>query len=322
MASIRRVCCSRYPCIASRSPASFVSSPSDTSRSAFCIPDPRPSSRTSVHAFTRAYSRTPVPSPGGRLSGPSHTSRSPPARRVSASGPARSPPRGDPPCRRSGRPAAPIAPQGYDFVLSHTQAHVPVDVYRWYFLRAIAFGQDGSFSWEDFTARYASELANDYGNLASHVAAMVGKYFGGALPASAADGDAEKAIQDGLAKAVATADAKIGEELDFQGGILAIFDFVKQVNGYITEQEPWKVAKDESPEGQARLATILYTAAESLRAVAVLLNSIMPETSQALWESLAAQPVQDAATWGQLPAGATVTKGAVLFPRLEEPKKD
>ncbi|MFE1884001.1 methionine--tRNA ligase [Streptomyces diastatochromogenes] len=206
-------------------------------------------------------------------------------------------------------------------------SHFGVDAYRWYFLRAIAFGQDGSFSWEDFTARYTSELANDYGNLASRVAAMVGKYFGGTLPEATAAGEAEKAIQEGLAKAVAEADRKIGEELDFQGGILAIFDFVKQVNGYITEQEPWKVAKDDSPEGQARLATILYTAAESLRAVAVLLNPIMPDTSQKLWDSLGAEPtlgaltdqkVQEGGAWGKLPAGATVTKGAILFPRLEE----
>ncbi|MFD9880297.1 methionine--tRNA ligase [Streptomyces alboflavus] len=209
-------------------------------------------------------------------------------------------------------------------------SHFGVDAYRWYFLRAIAFGQDGSFSWEDFTARYTSELANDYGNLASRVAAMVGKYFGGALPADEAPGAAEQAVREGLAKAVAEADRKIGDDLDFQGGILAVFDFVKQVNGYITEQEPWKVAKDESPEGKARLASILYTAAESLRAVAVLLNPVMPETSQQLWDSLGAeaplgaladQRVQDAGTWGLLPAGATVTKGAVLFPRLEE-KKD
>ncbi|MET9777741.1 methionine--tRNA ligase [Streptomyces sp. NPDC006367] len=206
-------------------------------------------------------------------------------------------------------------------------SHFGVDAYRWYFLRAIAFGQDGSFSWEDFSARYTSELANDYGNLASRVAAMVNKYFGGELPASAADGEAEQAIHDGLAKAVAEADRKIGEELDFQGGILAVFDFVKQVNGYITEQEPWKVAKDDSPEGRARLATILYTAAESLRAVAVLLNPVMPDTSQKLWDSLGAeaslgalaeQRVQEAADWGRLPAGSTITKGAVLFPRLEE----
>ncbi|MFC9430341.1 methionine--tRNA ligase [Streptomyces sp. NPDC056987] len=206
-------------------------------------------------------------------------------------------------------------------------SHFGVDAYRWYFLRAIAFGQDGSFSWEDFSARYTSELANDYGNLASRVAAMVGKYFGGSLPADAAPGDAEQAVRDGLVKAVAEADRKIGEELDFAGGIAAVFDFVKQVNGYLTEQEPWKVAKDDSAEGRARLATILYTASESLRAIAVLLNPVMPETSQKLWDSLGAdealgalaeQRVQDAGTWGLLPAGATVTKGAVLFPRLEE----
>ncbi|MGI5376826.1 methionine--tRNA ligase [Streptomyces sp. CA-251387] len=206
-------------------------------------------------------------------------------------------------------------------------SHFGVDAYRWYFLRAIAFGQDGSFSWEDFSARYTSELANDYGNLASRVAAMVGKYFGGELPASTADGAAEQAIHDGLTKAVAEADRRIGDELDFQGGILAVFDFVKQVNGYLTEQEPWKVAKDDSAEGRARLATILYTAAESLRAVAVLLSPVMPETSRKLWDSLGAeaslgaladQRVQEAGEWGTLPAGTTVTKGAALFPRLEE----
>ncbi|MGW5279238.1 methionine--tRNA ligase [Streptomyces collinus] len=206
-------------------------------------------------------------------------------------------------------------------------SHFGVDAYRWYFLRAIAFGQDGSFSWEDFTARYTSELANDYGNLASRVAAMVGTYFGGTLPAATADGEAEAAVHAGLVRAVAEADRRIGDELDFQGGILAVFDFVKQVNGYLTEQEPWKVAKDESEQGRARLATVLYTAAESLRAVAVLLNPVMPETSRKLWDSLGAeaslgalaeQRVQDAGRWGTLPAGSTVTKGAILFPRLEE----
>src|SRR5690606_990445 len=171
------------------------------------------------------------------------------------------------------------------------------------------------------------QLATASGTPASRVAAMVGKYFGGELPEATASGEAEKAIQHGLAEAVARADRSIGDELDFQSGILAVFDFVKQVNGYITEQEPWKVAKDDSPEGRARLATILYTAAESLRAVAVLLNPVMPETSQKLWDPLGAeaglgaladQKVQESGTWGLLPAGSTVTKGAVLFPRLEE----
>ncbi|MFF4562438.1 methionine--tRNA ligase [Streptomyces sp. NPDC001435] len=206
-------------------------------------------------------------------------------------------------------------------------SHFGVDAYRWYFLRAIAFGQDGSFSWEDFSARYTSELANGYGNLASRVAAMVGKYFDGTLPGATADGAAERAVHEGLARAAAESDRRIGDELDFQGGILAVFDFIKQVNGYLTEQEPWQVAKDGSAEGRARLATILYTAAESLRAVAVLLAPVMPETSGKLWDSLGAEPslgplsdqrIQQAGDWGRLPAASTLTKGPALFPRLEE----
>jgi len=216
--------------------------------------------------------------------------------------------------------------------------HFGSDAFRYYFMRAIPFGQDGSFSWEDMSARYTSELANDYGNLASRVAAMVGKYFAaaeqgehgrseGVLPAATDHGPAEQALVDALAAASATADERIGESLDFQGGLNAIFDFIKLVNGYLTEQQPWKVAKDESEAGQARLATILYTAAESLRAVAVLLNPVMPKSSAKLWDSLgaepllgelAAQPIQDAGRWGQLPAGVVVTKGDSLFPRLEE----
>ena len=206
-------------------------------------------------------------------------------------------------------------------------SHFGVDAYRWYFLRAITYGQDGSFSWEDFSARYTSELANDFGNLASRVTAMVGRYFDGVLPAATAAGPAETVLHEALARAAGEADRRIGDELDFAGGITAVFDFIRQVNGYLTEQEPWKVAKDDSPQGRDRLATILYTAAESLRAVAVLLHPVMPATCQKLWKSLGAeeplgaladQTVADVATWGRLPAGVTVTKGAALFPRLEE----
>ena len=204
-----------------------------------------------------------------------------------------------------------------------------VDAYRYYFLRAIPFGQDGSFSWEDFAARYTSELANDFGNLASRVAAMVGKYFGGTLPEATDAGPAEQAIADGLAAAAEQADRMIGDNLDFSGGIGAIFGFIKQVNGYLTEQQPWKVAKDDSPEARARLATILYTAAEALRGIAVLLNPVMPAACAKLWASLGAEPhlgplaeqrIGEVAQWGKLPAGARIVKGEVLFPRLEESK--
>jgi methionyl-tRNA synthetase len=202
--------------------------------------------------------------------------------------------------------------------------HFGSDAFRYYFLRTIQFGSDGSFSWEHLSAVYTSELANGLGNLASRIAAMVGKYFDGVLPEPTDHGPAEQALADKLAQTVATADKAL-DTLAFQDALAAINDLVGAVNGYVTEQEPWKVAKDESKRD--RLATILYSAAETLRAVAVLHNPTMPKTSAKLWELLGAeeklgalkdQRVQDAGTWGQLPAGSTLTKGDPLFPRLEE----
>ncbi len=198
--------------------------------------------------------------------------------------------------------------------------HFGVDAFRYYFLRAIPFGTDGSFSWEDMGARYTSELANDFGNLASRLAAMIEKYCDGLIPAPTQS----STLTPILAATVTTADAAICA-LDFQGGINAIMEFCKRVNGYVTENEPWSIAKDDSRK--AELDDVLYNTAESLRALAVLLHPIMPETSEKLWLSLgadisigeiSAQKISDIANWGQLPEGSAVTKGAVLFPRLEE----
>jgi len=197
--------------------------------------------------------------------------------------------------------------------------HFGVDAFRYYFLRAIPFGSDGSFSWEDMSARYTSELANDFGNLASRLAAMIEKYCDGKVPAVAFDAG----LVEALAATVAKADAAI-VKLDFQGGITAVMDFCKKVNGYVTEKEPWILAKDEANRGE--LNEVLYNTAESLRALAVLLHPVMPGTTEILWESLGAnksigslgaQAISDVATWGQLPEGTIVTKTPVLFPRLE-----
>ncbi len=202
--------------------------------------------------------------------------------------------------------------------------HFGSDAYRYYFAKTIAFGSDGSFSWEHMSAVYTSELANGLGNLASRVTAMVGKYFDGQLPAPAADGPAEKALAETLAATVERADAAI-DRLAIHEAVTAVSDLISDINGYVTEQEPWQVAKDTSEEGRARLASILYAAADSLRAVAVLHNPVMPKTCATLWAALGAdalgalvaQRVQETGQWGQLPAGVTLTKGQSLFPRLE-----
>ncbi|MDF2846568.1 MAG: methionine--tRNA ligase [Oerskovia sp.] len=212
--------------------------------------------------------------------------------------------------------------------------HFGSDAFRYYFMRAIAFGQDGSFSWEDLSARYNAELANGFGNLASRVAAMVGKYYGGVLPLAGPAGPAEQALEQVAAQAVAAAEKAI-DALAIHEAVNAVWTLVDATNLYLTEQEPWKVAKaddEKLPDGgsaqEGRLATILVTAAEALRSLAVLLHPVTPKAAQALWESLGAeaslgtlavQPVDGAARFGALPAGTTVTKGASLFPRLEDP---
>jgi methionyl-tRNA synthetase len=148
---------------------------------------------------------------------------------------------------------------------------------------------------------------------------MIEKYCGGLIPAP----HREEVLAEALQATVDKADAAM-VALDFQGGIVAMMDFCKKVNGYVTEKEPWILAKD--PANKVELEEVLYNTAESLRALAVLLHPVMPATTEILWQSLGAQSslgaigdqkVSQIATWGQLPQGAVVTKTPVLFPRLE-----
>ncbi len=193
--------------------------------------------------------------------------------------------------------------------------HFGSDAYRYYFLRELAFGQDGSFSWESMGARYQSELADQLGNLASRLTSMVERYREGSLPASTLDAGLAAALE----ATVTTADAAI-ERLDFQLALTSIMGFVRMVNGYVTDKAPWKLAKD--PDQAAALDEVLYSTADSLRAIAVLLVAFMPKACQLLWESLGAPGALadariDAITSAHLPAGASVHKGPILYPRLD-----
>ncbi|MFD4958555.1 methionine--tRNA ligase [Microbacterium sp. NPDC058389] len=198
------------------------------------------------------------------------------------------------------------------------------DAYRFYFLSAIAFGQDGSFSWEDLSARYQAELANGFGNLASRTTAMIEKYFEGIVPPPAEYLEGDLAIQKTVADAEAAADAAI-ERFRIDEAISSIWTIVDALNLYITANEPWALAKDEAQ--RARLGTVLYTAAEGLRALAVLLSPVMPESTEKLWIALGAaeavgrlqdQPLREAGAWGVLKPGTSVNGLAPLFPRVEQ----
>jgi len=195
------------------------------------------------------------------------------------------------------------------------------DAFRYYFMKAISFGQDGSFSWEDLSARYQSELANGFGNLASRVIAMVHRYFEGALPAAGELLEADIQVKNIAAAAVANADRAI-DEVAIHEAIAAIWTLVDELNNYITVQEPWVLAKSE--DSRERLQTVLNVAAEGLKTLAVLMAPVTPKAAAKLWSALGQsslgdlsdQAIGEAATDG-LKAGALISELEGLFPRIE-----
>ncbi|HSJ50929.1 MAG TPA: methionine--tRNA ligase [Actinomycetota bacterium] len=197
--------------------------------------------------------------------------------------------------------------------------HFGVDSYRYYFLREIQFGQDGSFSWESMLDRHNADLANGLGNLASRVLAMLGSYFDGAVPEPEVAG-AEDDLPAVIAEAAARYDRHL-EELAPSLALAAVWDVVDRANGYLVDKAPWKLAGDEARRGE--LGAVLYAAAETLRVLAVLVSPVMPGAAGRLWaqlgvaEPLGSQRLPDAVVWGKLAPGTPTTKGDALFPRLD-----
>jgi methionyl-tRNA synthetase len=197
--------------------------------------------------------------------------------------------------------------------------HFGTDSYRYYFMRDIRFGEDGSFSWEAMTDRHNADLANGLGNLASRVLAMLGSNFDGAVPQPTVEGaeaDLPSVVEDA---------ARRYDELMLgvqpHRALAALWDIVNRANGYLVEKEPWKLARD--PARADELASVLYASAETLRIVGVLIFPIMPAAASRLWtqlgieQPLEAQRLPEAARWGLLESGTVTAKGEGLFPRLE-----
>jgi methionyl-tRNA synthetase len=190
------------------------------------------------------------------------------------------------------------------------------DAFRYYFLRAITFGQDGSFSWEGLSDRYHADLANGFGNLASRVIAMVERYRDGAVPA----GQIDPRFAELTRTVTAAADAAI-ERFAINEAIAEIWTLVDELNGYITDTQPWQLAKD--PAKADDLDAVLATAVQVLGSLAILLSPVMPKATERLWAAIGGdgvlreQDVRRADEWPQ--TGRVVPLDGTLFPRVEEP---
>jgi methionyl-tRNA synthetase len=185
------------------------------------------------------------------------------------------------------------------------------DALRFYVLREVSFGSDGDVSPEGFETRYTTELANEYGNLASRTLAMIERYRDGVVPSAAPQ--AELAAEfDGLVDAVR---ARI-DEVEITAALDEVWRRIKRLNRYVQDEEPWQLAKDESQA--EHLDQVLYTLAEGLRVVSVLLHAFMPASAERLLAALGRDDLGlDCAVLGAVEGGAKIGELGQLFPRVE-----
>jgi methionyl-tRNA synthetase len=194
---------------------------------------------------------------------------------------------------------------------------VGADALRYFLLREVTFGQDGSFSYDAVIQRYNADLANGLGNLASRTLTMIHQYRGGQVPKSDGLGEIAEA-----ARATTENFLEAFDEFNFSRGLENAWAFLSVIDKFIVERAPWKLAKDPDPKAVALLDETLYTAAESLRIVCGWLYPVMPSATRLIWEQLGMrEPIEALCVadlhWGKLPAGQTVGKVAPVFPRLE-----
>ena len=193
-----------------------------------------------------------------------------------------------------------------------------LDPLRYYLMRSLPVGSDGTFTPEDYVARINYELANDLGNLLNRTVAMINKYFGGQVPTyvenvTAFDVDLAKVVEENIAEYHKQMNA-----VDYPRALEAVWNIISRTNKYIDETAPWVLAKEDGDKEQ--LAAVMAHLAASLRVVAHLIQPFMMNTSNAIMEQLGLGLDFDLEnlTLAGFPENVTVVaKGTPIFPRLD-----
>ena len=192
-----------------------------------------------------------------------------------------------------------------------------VDAFRYFLLNEVTVGQDGAFSEDLMAERYTTALANDLGNLWFRFASMLEKYFGGMLPEGGPKAGPLVSEALGLWDKV---NASM-QAYDPRTALAAIWAVITMANQFVEENKPWVLAKDPATKGE--LASVMLSLAESIAHVAVILQPFLPETARQILDRYPFQQKTFTAEGFRQPftkAGIPITRGAALFPRLEEVK--
>ena len=197
------------------------------------------------------------------------------------------------------------------------------DALRYFLLREIVFGADGSFSFDALVERFNADLANGLGNLSSRTLSMITRYFDSEIPypSPGARIEADDAVAELATKTIVEFNAQF-EQFQFSRALETAWALVAAVNKYIVENEPWAVAEKEDQDSRARLATILHTSAETLRIVTALVHPVIPESTARIWGQLGLGDLSKldlrGLAWGQLPLHTKLGKVEAVFPRADK----
>ena len=198
------------------------------------------------------------------------------------------------------------------------------DALRYFLLREVVFGQDGSFSFDALVQRYNSDLANGLGNLASRTLTMINRYFKGEVPYPSR-GASKTAADDAIAETARKTIREFGtlfDQFQFSRALEAAWALVAAVDKYIVENEPWALGEKQDEDSRSRLATVLYTAAEALRIATALAYPVVPDAAAKIWLQLGLGDIKKLAlselAWGQLPLSTKLGEVQPVFPRADK----
>ncbi|MFZ0956996.1 MAG: methionine--tRNA ligase [Candidatus Sulfotelmatobacter sp.] len=198
------------------------------------------------------------------------------------------------------------------------------DALRYFLLREVVFGQDGSFSFDALVQRYNSDLANGLGNLASRTLTMITRYFKGEVPypSGAASRTAGDAAIAATARKTISEFGTLFDQFQFSRALETAWGLVAAVDKYIVENEPWALGEKQDEESRSRLATVLYTSAEALRIATALAHPVIPEATTKIWTQMGLGDIQkvdlNTLTWGQLQLGTRLGEISPVFPRADK----